>query len=107
MLKYFLWEYTIFAAKNHIYRIFYGTKILAKNSASQKPSFPGMAEAQGSLTEHVLSFMTLSLNTQEENRSTLGHSPHTVQAGASACSPHFLQCGPWGLLVIVFSCDSG
>lgn len=51
--------------------------------------------------------MTLSLNTQEENRSTLGHSPHTVQAGASACSPHFLQCGPWGLLVIVFSCDSG
>jgi hypothetical protein len=55
MLKYFLWEYTIFAAKNHIYRIFYGTKILAKNSASQKPSFPGMAEAQGSLTEHVLS----------------------------------------------------
>lgn len=51
--------------------------------------------------------MILSLNTQEESRSTLGHSPHTVQAGASACSPHFLQCGPWGLLVIVFSCDSG
>lgn len=27
----------------------------------------------------------LSLNTQEESGSTLGHSPHTVQAEASAC----------------------
>lgn len=50
--------------------------------------------------------MTLSLSTREESRYTLATAP-TLQAEASACrSPHLLLCGPWGLLVIVFSCGS-
>lgn len=50
--------------------------------------------------------MTLSLSTREESRYTLATAP-TLQAEASACrSPHLLLHGPWGLLVIVFSCGS-